>query len=353
VVTAAYPYSRAASAFRILCVGTSRWISGAGVPGAKTILVTSSEARDGKTTVAANLAVAHAEAGDRVLVVSCDLRRPSIHRVFGVPEEPGLVDLLQSMNSDLGSESAFDMAPFLEPCSVVRVAVLPSGITPQQPGELLGSVTMHRLLGRLRRVTDVIILDCAPLVVASDVVPLLPQVDGVVLVARAGKTRRDVGANAAALLERMGAKQVGVVLSDAREFSLPLAKRRMYRPTRKMRNAARKRLPTEVEQPWIREPLVQEPTVNVLVIPEFEVGVPEIAAPVESTESSVTPEPTAHRQGHVQVPDAAPSNGGRSPSAVDDLQRQLADIRARLEGLQLELPDPSGGLQHGSRASLG
>ncbi len=91
---------------------------------------------------------------------------------------------------------------------------------------------------RLRRVTDVVILDCAPLVVASDVVPLLPQVDGVVLVARAGKTRRELAANAAELLQRMGAERVGVVLNDAREFSIPLAKRRMYRPTRKMRKAA-------------------------------------------------------------------------------------------------------------------
>ena len=270
-------------------------------------------------------------------MVSCDLRRPDIHRVFGVPERPGLVDLLRSMNSDL----AVDIAPFLKPCSVVRVAVLPSGITPQQPGELLGSVTMRALLDRLRRITDVIILDCAPLVAASDVVPLIPQVDGVLLVARLGKTRRDVGAAAAADLERMGATQVGVVLNDAREFSFPLAKRRMYRPTRKMRRAAKKGSPTAVLQPWIPEPVVEEPIpeplveeamVDVIAIPEFEDEVPESAVPakpVEPVEPSVT----------------------RSPAAVDDLARQLAAIRARLEGSQLEPADPSGSAEEATNGS--
>src|SRR5207249_12028569 len=77
-----------------------------------------------------------------------------------------------------------------------------------------------------------------PLVIASDVVPLLPLADGVVLVARAGKTRAELAANAATLLERLGANNAGVVLNDAREFAIPLPKRKVYEPTRKMKKAA-------------------------------------------------------------------------------------------------------------------
>ena len=229
--------SRAAGAFRLLQVGVQRWASDTDAATAATILVTSPEARDGKTTVAANLATAFAQAGKRVLVVSADLRRPAIHTAFDVSLEPGLTDAVRAMNGS-GSAATLDLGPYLEPCAVVRLAVLPSGMIPDHPAELLGSEKMRRLIERLKKLTDVVILDAAPLVVASDVVPLVPEADGVLLVARAGKTRREIAASAASLIERMGAERVGVVMNDAREFSIPLAKRGMYQPTRKMRKAA-------------------------------------------------------------------------------------------------------------------
>ena len=89
IVTASHPSSRAADAFRLVGVGDRAMDTGTVRRRANTILVTSPEARDGKTTVAANLAVAYAQAGSRVLVVSCDLRRPAIHELFGVDEQPG------------------------------------------------------------------------------------------------------------------------------------------------------------------------------------------------------------------------------------------------------------------------
>ena len=140
--------------------------------------------------------------------------RPST-KLFGVDERPGLADLLERTNDDADPASEPDLATYLEPCSVVRVAVIPSGVASEHPGELLGSAKMQRFLERLKKITDVIILDCAPLVVASDVVPLLPEADGVIIVARARKTRRELAASTAALLERMGAPTAGVVLNDA------------------------------------------------------------------------------------------------------------------------------------------
>ena len=414
VVTASRPYSRAAGAFRLLGVGTARWTSnGEGrmaadrrsrPTAAKTILVTSPEAGDGKTTVAANLAVAYAQAGSRVLVVSCDLRRPAIHKAFGVRDRPGLADLLMSTDGGLDPDAPVDLTPYLEPCSVVRVAVLPSGTTPERPGELLASPKMPGFLERLKRVTDVIILDCAPLVVAGDVVPLLPLVDGVVLVARAGRTRDELAGSAAALLERLGASRVGVVLNDAREFSIPLAKRRAYRPTRKMRRAARLIPPQPDQEPWIRNGAVLEPEVHEpesihvkesvqVKEPDVEVDEPPIEEP-EAQQPTVeepridVPEVGEPRESdvYVQVPDAAERNGlprSRVPTpvgklepghqaedsrweprvqvtelpeelpraetpepqveaslALKGLQKQLADLREELDGPQMELPDP-------------
>jgi capsular exopolysaccharide synthesis family protein len=414
VVTASHPYSRAADAFRLVGVGTARWSAKPGATGAKTILVTSPEARDGKTTVAANLAVAHAQAGSRVLVVSCDLRRPAIHESFGVAIQPGLTDALQSSNGNLDLKASLDLAPYVEPCSVVRVGVVPSGVTSDRPGELLGSPKMQQFIERLKKVTDVVILDCAPLVVASDVVPLLPLADGVVLVARAGKTRQELAGNAATLLERLGATNAGIVLNDAREFSIPLAKRRMYRPTRKMMKAARRSEKT----PGFDEPVVSdspvlleerttpeaptviavdEPTVvktpEIVEQPSGGDGGPEarsgsgpsmqasnsqptvqmqkthvaaqmvaperiVSIPASQPEPAPAPEPV-----HEATPIVAPvpvvvAPTPAPPSGLSGLQQQLGELRKQLEGFQidgLQLDPPTNGANgaNGANGSQG
>jgi capsular exopolysaccharide synthesis family protein len=327
LVTVSYPYSRAADAFRLIGVAATRWSSsngdGDGHPkDAETILVTSPEAGDGKTTVAANLAVALAQSGKRVLVVSCDLRRPAIHESFGVPIQPGLTDALYASNGHRNATEPLDLAPYLEPCSIVRIGVLPSGATPERPGELLGSRNMQTLVERLKKLTDVIILDCAPLVVASDVVPLLPLADGVVLVARGGKTRQELAANAATLLERLGADTAGVVLNHAREFAIPLPKRKVYAPTRKMKKAAANAAappwqqatepqasqPSEVSSMIEEEPPLSEEPPSTPAIDE-----PHAADKGEGSPVVEVPEP----QRGVQIPDVSPTadeRGGGGPS---------------------------------------
>ena len=322
VVTATHPYSRAADAFRLVGVGTARWSANGHTsnakPAAQTILVTSPEARDGKTTVAANLAVAYAQAGSRVLVVSCDLRRPAIHESFGVAIQPGLTDALQSSNGNLDLKASLDLAPYVEPCSIVRIGIVPSGVTPDHPGELLGSPMMQQFIERLKRVTDVVILDCAPLVVASDVVPLLPLADGVVLVARAGRTREELAGNAATLLERLGATNAGVVLNDAREFSIPLAKRRMYRPTRKMTKAARRsEKASGFDEPHVSDsPLLLEETPLIDEAPTV-VHTPEVVSEVVP---EVLPEVLEEPTVEVQVPDVSPSGGDRGAGSGPSIQ---------------------------------
>jgi capsular exopolysaccharide synthesis family protein len=248
VVMVTHPLSRAADAFRLLCVGItfqnahpSTAVNGNGNGNGKrspsmppkTILVTSATPREGKSTVAANLAAAYAEVGYRVMVVSCDLRRPTIHRLFGVEDRPGLTEALDHPSETIDEgEVASSLRPYVRRPSSVKVAVVPSGATPDRPGELLGSPRMQRFLERVSEIADVVILDGAPLLVASDVVPLLPAMEAVLLVARAGKTSSEVAERASNLLARMGAKTVGVVLNDARESSIGMADRRFYRSER-------------------------------------------------------------------------------------------------------------------------
>jgi capsular exopolysaccharide synthesis family protein len=260
VVTASDPLSRAADAFRLLSVGVAHSAAaaphandedGAGNAGEqtkengsssrrptppKTILITSAEPRDGKTTVAANLAAAYAEVGKRVLVVSCDLRRPAIHKMFHVADRPGLTELLGTLNGELDTSAKIDLGPYVA-ILPNRLAVMPSGAPSQRPGEVLGSATMHKLVGKTKDIVDVVVLDSAPLLVASDAAALAPEVDAVVLVARAGKTRTELGGRSTNLLEQLGATVVGVVLNDSTDPSIHRSKRR-YRLSRGMRKAA-------------------------------------------------------------------------------------------------------------------
>jgi non-specific protein-tyrosine kinase len=343
IVTASHPSSRAADAFRLVGVGTARWSSdgnGNGHARAQTLIVTSPEARDGKTTVAANLAVAYAQSGSRVLVVSCDLRRPAIHKLFGVDERPGLADLLGRTDDEADPAGEPDLTTYLEPCSVVRVAVIPSGVASTHPGELLGSAKMQRLLERLKKITDVIILDCAPLVVASDVVPLLPEADGVVVVARAGKTRQELAGSTTALLERMGAPTAGVVLNDAREFSIPLAKRRMYRPTKQMRQAAKHDGHRVKDESSTLDSFVEHGPAG-----EAPPAVEDVPASNDEDAGSgpsqvLVVERTAHIKYTEEVHD---DPRARTPGTLQTLHDELFELRAQLEGLQLELPDANQG----------
>jgi Mrp family chromosome partitioning ATPase len=105
--------------------------------------------------------------------------------------------------------------------SIEDVSVVPSGRRPSRPGELLSSKNMRRALVEARNLADVVILDTAPLLVEGDVAHVLPLVDGVLLVARAGKTSQQAADRAREFLERLGAPVIGIVLMDSVEGSMP------------------------------------------------------------------------------------------------------------------------------------
>jgi capsular exopolysaccharide synthesis family protein len=188
-------------------------------PGASTILVTSASPSEGKTTVAANLSAALAELGKRVLIMSCDFHRPVIHEYFGVSPVPGLAETLASSNGQRL------LAGNVWTSVIEGVSVVPSGQRPENPGELLSSGNMSRALDEARAVADFVILDTAPLFAEGDTAHLLPGVDGVLLVARAGKTTHEIAGRAREFLDRLGAAVIGVVLTGSKESAVP---RRYY-----------------------------------------------------------------------------------------------------------------------------
>jgi capsular exopolysaccharide synthesis family protein len=174
----------------------------------KTLLVTSAQQGDGKTTVTANLAVVLAQAGQQVLLVEADLRRPSLHEVFEVSNQLGLTSLL--VNERLEAANA----PI--PTRVPGLKLLPSGPLPPNPSELLASQRMRARLAELRELADIVILDSPPVLAVSDPAVLAGLVDGTLLVADSDKTRAQHAQHMIGTLQKAGAHVLGMVLNRTR-----------------------------------------------------------------------------------------------------------------------------------------
>ena len=194
--------SSGAEAYRTL---RTNLIFSQAVQSLRTIVVTSAAPSEGKTTTAANLAVSFAQQGMRVLIVDCDLRRARLHKMFGVPREPGLTECM------LGQ---YEHDAVTRETAVPGLYVLASGQLPPNPSELLGGDRMRKTLQALSGAFDLVILDTPPLLAASDAAILSTLCDGVVLVVRAGVTEAEAGRQAMQQLASVGASVVGAVLND-------------------------------------------------------------------------------------------------------------------------------------------
>jgi capsular exopolysaccharide synthesis family protein len=170
-------------------------------------VVTSPSAADGKSTVAANLAIALAQAGQRVALVDADLRKPTLHKLFDLHQRVGTTTVL------LDQAGVLDAIQHLGPD---LPAVLASGQLPPNPSELLGSRRMEDLLTELRATYEVIVVDCAPLLPVTDPMVVSRFADGILLIARAGITTRDQAQAAKAACAKAGAKVFGAVLNVTR-----------------------------------------------------------------------------------------------------------------------------------------
>ena len=202
LVAALAPRSLAAEQYRSLRTRIRQAENGRAM---RAIIVTSPGKGDGKSLTAANLALTMAqEFQQRVLLVDADMRRPATHALFGIADSPGLADVLMggaTLDDALVSIADHDLA------------VLPSGIPPSHPAELLGSAAMRRTLDTLRTRFDRVILDMPPVEPLADVHVLSPLADGLLLIVRAGQTARPAIDRALGGLDV--SKVLGLVLNEA------------------------------------------------------------------------------------------------------------------------------------------
>jgi succinoglycan biosynthesis transport protein ExoP len=174
---------------------------------AKAILVTSANPGEGKSTTAANLAQVMAQAGDRVLLVDTDFRRPSQHLIFDLPNSAGLTALLLNDNLRVAQVALSGGLPNLK--------ILPSGTLPPNPSELLASDRMKTLVETLRNSADYVIFDSPPVSAVTDASILASLTDGTIVVLEMGKTRPDALRQTRSALLQANARLLGVVINKA------------------------------------------------------------------------------------------------------------------------------------------
>lgn len=172
----------------------------------KLITITSPGPREGKSTTCANLGIVLAQAGKDVILLDCDLRRPVIHRVFEIENRRGLVDVLASEG---GIEDFWH-----EPARGLKVVA--SGPVPPNPAELLGSERFYKLMERLRRDFDYVLIDAPPVQLVSDAAIVAAQCDGVLLVLDAQNTRKTSVRRSIRSLESVGARVLGTIMNNVR-----------------------------------------------------------------------------------------------------------------------------------------
>jgi capsular exopolysaccharide synthesis family protein len=239
VAVMTHPKSSVADAFRLLAAGVMRRPP---TP-PQVILVTGPGPGEGKSTVTANLAAAYAEVGKKVLILSCDLHRPTIHALFGVPNARGLTDALRSGRDGHSIINGQQWRTALR-----NVRLVPSGVVPEKPGELLASPLMRHVISEARDVADIVLIDTAPILAASDAAHLFPLVDAVVVVGRAGSTTVQSAQRTSELLLRLGAPVVGATLNGSTDSSLPRGSTGYYADGQRRtgNGRSRRRLPTLV-----------------------------------------------------------------------------------------------------------
>ena len=209
LITRISPKSPISEAYRAL--RTNIQFSGLDHP-AKVLLISSSATKEGKSTTTANLAITVAQAGSRTLILDCDLRRPTIHSLFGLDRKAGLTNILTG-------EISFDNAVMRT--GVNNLYIITAGDIPPNPAELVVSNQMQNVLDRARKEFDMVLIDSPPIIAVTDAVIMSTKVDGLILVLSSGFVNKREVTRAVNLIENVKAKVLGVLING-------LNIRRMY-----------------------------------------------------------------------------------------------------------------------------
>jgi exopolysaccharide transport family protein len=205
LITQYSPKSTASESYR--GIRTSLLFSSADRP-PKIILVTSAGPSEGKTLTSTNLAITMAQAGSRVVIVDCDMRKPKVHKMFGIGRDKGMSSVLVSNELESMIDEVITHSP------IPNLDVIPCGPIPPNPSEIIGSQKMSRIMEKLQEKYDRIIVDSPPITAVTDSTVLAKFVDGVMLVVHAGVTPRQVVKTGLEQIQGVDANVLGAVLND-------------------------------------------------------------------------------------------------------------------------------------------
>ncbi|WP_321994165.1 CpsD/CapB family tyrosine-protein kinase [Clostridium butyricum] len=175
----------------------------------KTLLVTSADSKDGKSTVCSNLGVTFSQNGQSVIILDCDFRKPSIHKFFNISNSAGITDIL------LGEQKLEETIQHYNS----NTDILTAGNIPPNPSEILGSQSMINLLSFLSERYDIVIIDSPPVGVVTDAQIISASVDGTLVVIRAEETKAKRVTEAVNLLKKVDANIIGMVLNEAQNIN--------------------------------------------------------------------------------------------------------------------------------------
>jgi len=170
----------------------------------KTILMTSATPGEGKTTTLCNVAMTLADAGHKVIIIDCDLRKPRIHKFFEISNKEGITDILLK-GEDFKKFIKGDLHPNLH--------IITSGKIPSNPSEILYSKAMKSFIEKLKEEYDYVFIDTPPVIAVTDAAIMSSYIDGVVLVCSSGNIEIDMAKKAKESLEKVNANMLGVVLN--------------------------------------------------------------------------------------------------------------------------------------------